>query len=514
MGFEPADPSLGLPPGAGRAVPFFNPYGDGSNGSTNSAAVLDYIAGSGSNVHRYNVNSFNAGANGAVFSLPAGSVRLAVGGELRGEKYFTNKLFDVADAYRPVPSTDNATSKRTVSAGYAELLVPFFSEANARAGLQSLDLSLAVRTERYSDGDIGSSTNPKVGIQWRPVSSLALRGSWGTSFKAPRLQQLNEGTNIWRGDEFPNPDAVPGDPSTSEPGFSHFIYLSGFGNKNLKPETAETLSLGFDFTPPELAGFRTSVTYYSIKYKERLLFPTDLTIGNALARGDINDVVLARHPTQAQIDALYNSDGSAASAAALAAVGLPAGTYLIGSEKLPAEQIFAIFRFDIKNFGAVNLNGWDIDSSYAFSNRLGQFTVGASASYLTQYEVQESKAEPFLDLLSTSSSPVALRGRASLGWSRGSLNAALAVNHIGGYDNTTRGDRLKVDPWTTADLHLAYLFNGGSALLDRVSVGLDVQNLFNQDPPFVDNAQSNVGFDPELGSPLGRIIALTVRKTW
>ena len=45
--------------------------------------------------------------------------------------------------------------------------------------------------------------------------------------------------------------------------------------------------------------------------------------------------------------------------------------------------------------------------------------------------------------------------------------------------------------------------------------GVDAVNLFDEEPPFVNIAQSpngGGGFDPTLNNPVGRIVGLTLRK--
>jgi iron complex outermembrane receptor protein len=73
-----------------------------------------------------------------------------------------------------------------------------------------------------------------------------------------------------------------------------------------------------------------------------------------------------------------------------------------------------------------------------------------------------------------------------------------------------------VDSLTTFDLNLAYHFSGGG-FADGLSVALDAVNLLDEEPPFVNIAQSpngGGGFDPTLNNPVGRIVGLTLRKKW
>src|SRR3546814_12886801 len=80
--------------------------------------------------------------------------------------------------------TSDSRGSRNITSAFAEVSVPFFSRDNAITGFQRLDLSLAVRSEHYSD--FGTATKPKVALAWSPVSSLLLRGSSNEGFRAPR----------------------------------------------------------------------------------------------------------------------------------------------------------------------------------------------------------------------------------------------------------------------------------------------------------------------------------------
>ena len=69
---------------------------------------------------------------------------------------------------------------------------------------------------------------------------------------------------------------------------------------------------------------------------------------------------------------------------------------------------------------------------------------------------------------------------------------------------------------TTFDLNLQYNFSG-SGFTDGLSIGLDAVNLLDEEPPFVNIAQSpngGGGFDPTLYNPVGRVVGLTLRKKW
>ncbi len=51
--------------------------------------------------------------------------------------------------------------------------------------MRSLTLSASGRYDDYSD--VGSTFNPKVGLTWKPVDGVSIRGNYGESFNAPSM---------------------------------------------------------------------------------------------------------------------------------------------------------------------------------------------------------------------------------------------------------------------------------------------------------------------------------------
>jgi outer membrane receptor protein involved in Fe transport len=64
------------------------------------------------------------------------------------------------------------------------------------------------------------------------------------------------------------------------------------------------------------------------------------------------------------------------------------------------------------------------------------------------------------------------------------------------------------------DLLLGYDFGERYyGFLDRANVSLHVRNLFDTDPPFVDNI-NGIGYDAINANPMGRFLALQLTKAW
>lgn len=110
--------------------------------------------------------------------------------------------------------------------------------------------------------------------------------------------------------------------------------------------------------------------------------------------------------------------------------------------------------------------------------------------------------------------PVDLRARGSVTWNLRSFGATVFVNYTDSYDDTVSSPARKIDSWTTVDLQFAFRLDvGDESLLSKTVFALNAQNLFDEDPPFVNDA-AGIGFDPDNANVRGRFVSLQVRKSW
>lgn len=198
--------------------------------------------------------------SGRLLTLPAGPVRLAVGGQIRKEE-FARHLGGVFAA-----AGSNFSTSRDVYAGFGEIYVPLFSDANSTPFFRVLEFNLSGRYEHYSS--FGSAFNPKFGVTWKPANDLTLRGSIGRSFKAPEFVDLYESINSIL---LNAPDA------NSPTGFSPTLLVRG-GNPDLTVQRSRTWTVGFDVTPSSMHGFRFSGTYFNTRFTDRIAEPATALI--------------------------------------------------------------------------------------------------------------------------------------------------------------------------------------------------------------------------------------------
>ena len=448
-----------------------DPFGDGTAPGV-VAAILDSSTSVTIN-QRTDLGAVKL--NGPLFDLPGGELKVALGAEVRRETFEQSGFVGAT----PVPEN----LKRDISSFYGELFVPIVGAANAMPLVRSLSLSLSGRYDDYSD--FGSTTNPKVGVNWQPVDSINLRASYGQSFRAPGMRQVGATVGAYYYDAA-TAAALANDPTrgTSQ---VNTVYLLG-GNRNLQPEEATTYSLGVDWRPTALPDLRASLTYYNIEYTNVIGTPstalvfTDPTFAS----------VVYRDPTAEQLSSLLSI---------AVPVNLPSPLPAIGN----------LLDLRLNNFGVRKTEGLDFDVNYRWTRAFGVVYAGLAGNYVLNFDSQLSPAAPVTNGLDLGVARAT--ARASLGVTRGALSLAGFVNYRDGVRNNfatpTGVGSYKADAYTTVDLRASWTlpdagWSRGTAL------SLQVNDLFDQDPPFFP-ATDGIG---GAYNPIGRFVALNLRKSF
>jgi hypothetical protein len=141
-----------------------------------------------------------------------------------------------------------------------------------------------------------------------------------------------------------------------------------------------------------------------------------------------------------------------------------------------------------------------------------------NVSFIDKIETTLAPGATAVDLVNTFGNPVRWRGRFDTAWATSLWSVSGALNAVGSYTNISGIGNPPIASWTTVDLNAtlnadAY-FN--SLAWKGVSVSLIALNVFDRDPPYVSASSQlvNVNYDPANANPLGRFIALSVRKKW
>ena len=215
---------------------------------------------------KYTVTQADASVSGTLFKLPAGDVMMAIGTDLRREKYqFNGNASDLLVQNNvfnaPFDSVNTLSAvKRDVKAVYAEVLVPV---------LKSLEVTGALRYDNYTG--FGGTVNPKVSFRFVPVQEVLVRGSYNTGFRVPDFNQLFFGitTSPYSGKDLVDPAKCPSLVVSTQPGCESITPDTLFGGKpDLQPEKTKQGTLGIVFAPT--ASFSANADYWEIRRSGRI----------------------------------------------------------------------------------------------------------------------------------------------------------------------------------------------------------------------------------------------------
>ena len=459
-----------------------NLFGDGSKQSPQLGELVSPWIGP--HRGRTETDTYDLLVRGQLFQLWGGPVSYVAGAQMR-EKRIGLEQEDFSDE-SPGTVTKGLEvlfgleePKQDLTAFFAEFAFPIVGEGNARAGLQALWLSVQARYDRYeATGAFGgltryrdenrrwafsgdpniitvtqSHTSPRIGLSYKPAESVQIRASWSESFRPPVFSDI---FHLWeaREDTIYLQDPY-GDPARAGcivfgcPVRRANVYSVG---DDLNPETSDTYSLSFDWTPETLPGLQWTVHWSKVDFTDKIEYSYNL---------------LFQDPEVAfTLPAIIERDAAGNAVKAFARqINL-------------SEKISEILTTELE---------------YSFTSSLGVFTPGLSYTrVLDEYFTIIPGTEP-VDRVGTiwGSNEYGLVG--SLAWTAGRYAADLFVRYTPSYENDRTGTcqevigrcerrfqerpTLKVDSYVTVDLTVSYRFDNGIRLRGGG------RNVLDADPP-------------------------------
>ena len=469
---------------ATTAAAAFDPF----TGQTSAATIA--LIGGGGVAYRAEQKLYEGQLtfDGPLFSLPGGDVRLALGAQWRRESIDGVPYLLQNSQIVDIPRGPVAADRRDI-AEFVELAVPIVGADNAFTGMQRLSLSLAGRHDDYSD--FGTTTNPKLGIDYVPVDALTLHGTWSTSFQAPSLADMRSVDT--RLQTQPTANFAPAGRPTNVPE----IFIAG-GTPTLQPQEAKTYTFGFEVAPPSW-GFSAGVTYWhsNIKKQIALAFPTQVPLFTNPAFASFWYGPGGQPLTDAVLDGLlaeFRVDAANAAFTPVYRANLIAGGYILDLRR--------------KNLGETTLDGFDFHMDYAWEMEMGSFNASLSGVKPNTRHNIPGPNVPEANL--GQNDP--LQARLAVEWSRGGWNAGINVNHVSEF-NITGADtgiyRLKA--YTSGDVRLTYRTGDVAGFLNNTDFTIQAQNVLDEDPPF---ALAANGYNAAHANQIGRLIGGTIVKRW
>jgi iron complex outermembrane receptor protein len=463
---------------------------------------------------------WEANLEGALFELPAGEIRTAVGATYRENLYefredtikeATSGFLDQALGIYPANSINAKLDSREV---YGEVSIPLIHNT---PGIQMLEL---IGGARYSDSSqTGGSTTWKVEASWEVTDWLRFRGGYNRAERAPNVGELYSFTQNFAlltggdacstGNPFSysaNPanangaqvralcvalmdkTAIPGQPANSvlfygnglDPSDPNYIAPSagstststapGFafpyfvGNPDLTTETAKTITVGAVIQSPIESGafsnIRLAVDYYNIKVNDAI----GLLSGQTLQ--------------QQCLDPAFNPT-------------FDPNSFMCNNFQRGTGGGIGAVRLAYTNNAAFRTSGIDAQLDWRMDVGPGSLGLNTTFNYLLHMNaspfysnVPAASQTPFFDYAGTFAQPAAGLNNfnyrwkllSNLSYTLDAFTLGLMWQHLpsikSGTTNTGYG---------SYDL---FNLNGSFAATDDITFRFGVDNLFNRAPPF------------------------------
>ncbi|MBS0367396.1 MAG: TonB-dependent receptor [Proteobacteria bacterium] len=414
--------------------------------------------------------------NSSLFGLPGGDAGLAavIEGGRQGWNYAPDPRFLDGETY--LYSAVGGSGHRTRYAGSLELRLPVLQTVTATA------------SGRYDDYKVSDQNVDKftynLGLEYRPLKPLLLRGRYGTAFKAPTLADEFQGKSgyfITGTDYYTCAKAgfAPGNPppndiaSCTQSGIG--IAGSTQGNPTLKPINATVTDLGVVWSPLARSSF--SVDYYTWKIRDEVQ--------------TLDSDQLLRTESACRLGQLDPNSPTCQNA--IADVTRDPTTGLIVSILTPKE-----------NLAKETLHVLSLTANYTWeAGRAGNFTFDAAYTDVLRHRIVRFPGDPEIDYLNSPFYSTEFKTKANLAvsWEFDKFTSTVYAEYYGktpnnaaqlqveGYAAPHAGD---VNPWTIINASVQY-----EALPGLTFTG-NVNNVFNRSPPYdatftgIDNQPYNI----------------------
>ena len=453
--------------------------------SLDNRSIRDYMITEGQSEGETSLLTIDGILSGEITSIDVGSGSLAyaVGFQYRDETYETGVTGFYDGNEFPCaagPEIKDCTTGRTGLFGF---LPPSFAIDQDRdiwavfTELQlpitdDLEAQLSIRHEDYG-GKTGSTTDPKVAMRWQINDSIAIRGSFGSTFRGPTLNQTVE-ANSSNSLQFVGATGA-------------FKRIDTKGNPDLKPEEADTINVGLLvdhsglFT--ESDNLFLTLDYWSYDFTDPLVTEPFSNIVNIACPGGVCD------PDGIYFDRLVFGGGNNATD-------------------------LEIINVNIVNGPDYETDGIDFSVRYGMEVGPGYLSWGLTGTKIMSFDISAWEFGDDYDALGRLNYRTSLartlaewKGRSTLNYEFDNWNIRWITSYVDEYKYQgaapqTCGNDCIVPSHVTHDLHVTY-----SMMDDRLTLIASAINIEDDDPPYMSR---EMNYDAFTHNPFGRMYKLGV----
>ncbi len=478
-------------------------------------------------------NVWELNAQGALFALPAGDLRAAIGASHRENDYeyltdtLTTQGRSFLDQTIGIYPSGNSEGIIKVSEIYGELLIPVLSDIPF---IENLELNVGARLSDYNT--TGSSFTWKAAADWEVTDWLRIRGGYNKAVRAPNIAELflapqQNFTAAGGGDVCRLTNTLPysANPATntnaanvlavcrilmdrqiagtanvfySDPQFfaaqgPAFAFPTLVGNPDVQPEEAKTWTLGAVIDSPFdtalLNRLRLSVDYYNIA---------------------VDDAIGPQTLDTAQLqcfDPFYNPEISSSPAAAAAnpfcqSIGRVAGDGALGNVQVT-----------YLNSGRFRTEGIDLQLDWSFDVGPGVFSLNSVVNYLITLKSSGLPTAPLIEYAGTLG-PTGSAGIAENGLNPGAFEWKMLNTFsysVGPADVSLQWQHLPSaksiayplnnnTPFVGSPAYDLFNLSGTFRAGDAVTFRAGVDNLFDKAPPLIEYNPEATGLANGIGA--------------
>ncbi len=403
-------------------------------------------------------------------SLPGGPIGVAAGAEFRKDDLVITPDANIVASRIVGLGASFANGSRNVSALFLEAVLPI---------TKTIEGTMAARYDRYSD--YGSSTNPRVGIKWKALPTVALRANYSTGFRAPSLSQIS--TSAVRSFQAIGADPLRCPVTGEADDCTRTVASQIQFNPNLQPEKSKSFTSGFIWDVTKDTG--VTMDYFKIRRNNEIdRFSSAFVVArNFLGEARFANAVLRDPNPLSWLPGVPNSG--------------------------PIQTVLRQYL----NLGGTEVSGVDLNIIHRLSlGEMGKMTLALDSTYNISSKFAREKGDPLVDSIGGVNTP-RVRGNLSATWEYRDWTFGARYNYVGKYSYRdgfgTCVDYLgataianlpgvcETRSWQTIDANVAY--SGFKNLVVR----LVIRNIQDNKPPFDYNADTTLGYNTAYHNPQG-----------
>jgi outer membrane receptor protein involved in Fe transport len=175
----------------------------------------------------------------------------------------------------------------------------------------------------------------------------------------------------------------------------------------------------------------------------------------------------------------------------------------------------AIFDYRPQNIASTQAAGLELMLQTKVTTGAGDLTFRLGGQYLAKLDNRSTPTTPYVSDVNTAFNPPLFRIQGGPEWSHKGWKASFDLGFTDSYKDPLVANAPDVASWLTLNTRAAYTTGSGSGALHNITVALNIINLGNRLPPYLEGLpERTTNYDPTNSSAAGRNIVVEIKKHW